>query len=54
VVETLKTGASADNINLLAGSNLEVAELTACLDRAAVLYGMEISIDKSKILAMCV
>jgi len=36
----------------LAGANLELAELTARLDKTAVLYGMEISIDKSQILTM--
>ena len=42
----------ADDIDLLAGSNQELADLTACLDKAAVRYGMEISVSKSKILAM--
>jgi len=40
----------ADDIDLLAGSNQELAELTARLDRTAISYGMEINQDKSKIL----
>jgi len=38
----------ADDIDLLAGSNHELTELTARLDKAAVLYRMEISIDKAR------
>ena len=41
----------AGDIGLLAG-NPELAELTAHLDRAAEMYGMEINLDKNKILAI--
>ena len=42
----------ADDIDLMAGFNLELAELAARLDKATTLYGMKISQDKSKILAI--
>ena len=42
----------ADDIGLIAGSKQELAELTARLDKAATLYGTEISQEKSKILVM--
>ena len=40
----------ADDIDLIAGSELELADLVARLDKAAARYGMEISAEKTKIM----
>jgi len=42
----------ADDIDFVAGSRKELADLTARLDDASTAYGMEISAEKSKVLAM--
>ena len=42
----------ADDIDLIAGSHNELADLTLRLDTIATKYGMEISSEKSKILVM--
>jgi len=42
----------ADDIDLVAGSRNELADLTACLDEASTAYGREISAEKSKVLAV--
>ena len=39
----------ADNIDLIAGTEEELQELTTTLERRARAYGMEISAEKSKI-----
>jgi hypothetical protein len=42
----------ADDIDLIGGTNAELADLTARLDNTATAYGMEISAEKSKVLVM--
>jgi len=42
----------ADDIHLIVGTAAELADLTDRLDTSAILYGMEISLDKSKVLNM--
>jgi sorting nexin-29 len=42
----------ADDIDLMAGSRQELKELTALVDKTCTDYGMEISTEKSKLMAM--
>ena len=42
----------ADDIDLMAGSRRELSELTTLLDKTCSDYGMEISTEKSKVMAM--
>ena len=40
----------ADDINVLAGEEEELAKLVACLDKASTAYGMEISAERTKLM----
>ena len=40
----------ADDINVLAGEDEELAKLVACLDKASTAYGMEISAERTKLM----
>ena len=41
---------SADHIDGLAGEEEELAKLVECLDKASTAFGMEISVEKPKLL----
>ena len=42
----------ADDIDLMAGSRKELGELTELVDTTCAAYGMEVSTEKSKIMAI--
>ena len=42
----------ADDIDLTAGSRKELEELTELVDTTSAAYGMEVSTEKSKIMAI--
>ena len=42
----------ADDIDLMAGSRKELGELTELVDTTSAAYGMEVSTEKSKIMAI--